>query len=339
MLVKLQMNKVFEILIVFLSIYSCSTPKSHLNDRNLIPSHGLNANVKSIETTLSSFEILNDSIVLGQRIDNFDFDSYSLKKFNQQGLIIYEATYESVLKFYYDSLNKLVKLTKKLKNEELPSVIYIYEYDKQDSLIKVIYKNKNFERKMFFDRDNNNRTVKRTDYVNDTIQLILVVKYNNLGNIIEENTYLNKSQPLKLIKRNYDGNLLITENIQEFSPYDTLVYKNIYKYNNNLKVVEIKSNYVSKSDYTEIIKNYDSKGKLIMEQWIPIGSSYFVTETQRFDEYGNTIKFIRKSNDDSVNDVWISKYKFDKKGNWIEKQKFKNNKPVVIVTRKIEYYE
>jgi len=327
------------LMIICLSIFSCSKTTSPLNEKYYIHNSWLKGEVKSIETKLFEFKLLNDSIIIGQRINDFDFDSYSLKEFNNEGLIIFEKTNESKIKYFYDSSKKLVKRTESFKNDEFPSVIYKYKYNEQDSLTKIIYRNRGYKRTMVIERDNKNRGVKRTDYVNDTIQMIFEVKYDFAGNIIEENKYLNKSKPLKFIKRNYNEiNLLITEDIQEFRQYDSLNYKNIYKYNNNSKIVEIKRNYVNDSDYTDVLKKYNSAGKLIMEQWIPKGNRYSVTTTEIFDEYGNTIEFSRKSNDESMDDVWTSKYKYDEKENWIEKQKFKNNKPVVIVKREIEYY-
>ena len=295
--------------------------------------------VKSIETELFNFEIKNDSILIGQGVNSFDFDSYSLKEFDYDGFLIYEKTYESELKYLYDSSKRLVKLTEKYNNEKSPSVSYEYNYNEQDSLSKIIYKNDDFERKMIFKRDEKNRRIKRTDYVSDTIQMTFKVDYDKSGNIINENTYLEKSKPSKLISRTYsEQNLLLTENITEFRSYDTLNYKNIYLYNDDSIVIEIKNNFIDETDYIEVLKKYDSDGWLIEEKWIPKGSSSFVVTTQKFDKYGNTIEFSRTPNDDTESDVWISKYIFDEKENWIEKQKFKNDKPVVLVKRKIEYY-
>ncbi|WP_347375078.1 hypothetical protein [Aequorivita sp. Q41] len=334
------MKKTFGILIIIcFSILSCSKSTSISAEKNDISKYGLKGKVKSIETNLYNFEIKNDSTIIGQGINNFDFDSYSLKEFNSIGFLTYEKTYESELNYFYDSSKKLTKLTEKYNNEDSPSVIYEYDYNQKDSLTKVIYKNDDLERKMIFKRDEKNRRVKRTDYVSDTIQMTYKVDYDKSGNIINENTYIQKSKPSKLISRSYsEQNLLLTEKITEFRSYDTLNYKNIYLYDNDSKVIEIKNNFFDETDYTQVLKKYDSDGCLIEEQWIPKGSNSFVVITQKFDKYGNTIEFSRSPNNDTESDVWISKYKFDKKENWIEKQKFKNDKPVVLVKRKIEYY-
>ena len=211
--------------------------------------------VKSIETELFNFEIKNDSILIGQGFNSFDFDSYSLKEFDYDGFLIYEKTYESELKYLYDSSKRLVKLTEKYNNEKSPSVSYEYNYNEQDSLSKIIYKNDDFERKMTFKRDEKNRRIKRSDYVSDTIQMTFKVDYDKSGNIINENTYLEKSKPSKLISRTYsEQNLLLTENITEFRSYDTLNYKNIYLYNDDSKVIEIKNNFIDE------IGKYSDKG-------------------------------------------------------------------------------
>lgn len=46
-----------------------------------------------------------------------------------------------------------------------------------------------------------------------------------------------------------------------------------------------------------------------------------------------------KTNDGKTNDVWSYDFKYDSENNWIEKIEFKNNKPLRIVRRKIEYYK
>ena len=334
------MKKTIGILIIIcLLLCSCSKSTSTSNENNDVSDYGLNGQVKSIETNLYNFDVVNDSIIIGQGMNHFDFDRYSFKEFNEEGFLTFEKTYESELNYYYDSAKRLSKLTEKYNNEDSPSVSYEYTYNQKDSLTEIIYKNDGFERRMVFERDENNRGIKRTDYVSDTIQMTFKVDYDKSGNIIKENTYLKKSKPSKLISRKFsEQNLLLTENITEFRSYDTLNFKNIYSYNEDSKVIKIKNNFIDETDYTEVIKEYDNDGKLIEEQWIPKGSSYFVVTTQKFDKYGNTIEFSRTPNDDKESDVWISKYKFDEKENWIEKQKFKNDKPVVLVKRKIEYY-
>jgi len=334
------MEKTFGILIIAcLLLSSCSRSTNTLKENNDVSNYRLNGQVKYIETNLYSFDVVNDSIIIGQGMNHFDIDRYSFKEFNKNGFIKFEKTYESELNYYYDSAKRLTKLTEKYNNKDSPSVSYEYTYDQKDSLTKIIYKNDDFERRMEIERDKNNRGIKRTDYVSDSIQMTFKVDYDESGNIIRENTYSRKSNPSKLISRTFnEQNLILTENITEFRSYDTLNYKNIYSYNDDLKVIKIKNNFIDEMDYTEVVKKYDTDGNLIEEQWIPKGSSYFVVTTEKFDKYGNTLEFSRTPSDDKASDVWISKYKFDEKENWIEKQKFKNDKPVVFVKRKIEYY-
>lgn len=334
------MKKTLGILIIIcVSVSSCSKPTNTLNENNDVSEYGLNGHVKFIETNLYYFDVVNDSVIISQEMNHFDFDRYSFKEFNKDGFLTFEKTHESELSYYYDSAKRLIRLTEKYNNEDLPSVSYEYTYNQKDSLTKIIYKNDNFERKMEIERDENNRGIKRTDYVSDTVQMTFKVDYDKSGNIIKENTYLKKSKPSKLISRTFSNqNLILTENITEFHSYDTLNYKNIYSYNEDSKVIEIKNNFIDETNYTKVIKGYDTDGKLIEEQWIPKGSRNFVVTTQKFDKYGNTIEFSRTPNDDIGSDVWISKYKFDEKENWIEKQKFKNDKPAVLVKRKIKYY-
>jgi hypothetical protein len=276
------------LLITCFSLSSCSESTKTLNENNDVSDYGLNGQVKMIEANLYHFDLVNDSVIIGQEMNHFDFDRYSLKEFNKDGILTFEKTYESELKYYYDSSKRLNKLTEKYNNEDSPSISYNYTYNQKDSLTKIIYKNDDFERKMIFKRDEKNRGIKRTDYVSDTIQMTFKVDYDKSGNIINENTYLEKSKPSKLISRTYsEQNLLLTENITEFRSYDTLNYKNIYLYNDDSKVIEIKNNFIDETDYTEVLKKYDSDGSLIEEQWIPKGSSYFVVTTQKFDKYGN----------------------------------------------------
>ncbi|MEO2072362.1 MAG: hypothetical protein ABGW99_13600 [Zunongwangia sp.] len=62
-------------------------------------------------------------------------------------------------------------------------------------------------------------------------------------------------------------------------------------------------------------------------------------ERNLYNENGDLIKKMVKTNDGKTNDVWSYDFKYDSENNWIEKIEFKNNKPLRIVRRKIEYYK
>ena len=123
-------------LILVFYILGCSQEKESTETKNDISEYGLNGRVKSIETNLFNLEIVNDSVILGQGINYHDFDRYSLKDFNKKGFLVFEKTYESELKYFYDSSNRLTKLTEKYNTKESPSIIYEYSYNQQDSLTK-----------------------------------------------------------------------------------------------------------------------------------------------------------------------------------------------------------
>ena len=78
---------------------------------------------------------------------------------------------------------------------------------------------------------------------------------------------------------------------------------------------------------------YNSTHDLIKE----VREEWAETTNFKYDEKRNLIE-VEKLEDNKVCSTTIFKYKYDAFENWIERVEFKNDKPIYITERKIEYY-
>ena len=134
--------------------------------------------------------------------------------------------------------------------------------------------------------------------------------YNEKGNKIEENYY------------NSNG---------------SLIYKNTYKYDE--KGNKIEENYYNSNGrlYSKTTYKYDEKGNIIEKNNYD-SNDLFNKTTYKYDEKGNTIEINNYNSDGRLDSKYTYKYKYDKNNNWIQQVKYKNNKPIQITERIIEYY-
>lgn len=178
-----------------------------------------------------------------------------------------------------------------------------------------------------------NQLIKKYSLIDTTIY-----KYDNKGLKIEENLYSKKL--IQKIKYLYDDN----ENMIESRTYESsgeLKGLNKFRYDGK-KCIEDKGFYKT-GEFMNLTKyKYDNKGN-------EIEKIFFFDEniegkikknTQKFDENNNVIETSFYSNlygEDYYTSKTIYK-KFDKNGNWIEAIEYFNNKPNLIITREIDYY-
>jgi hypothetical protein len=200
---------------------------------------------------------------------------------------------------------------------------YIYKYDTNGSQIEL----------NGYNSDGSSRGGKYTS------------KYDAKGNQIEVNGYSNipgiiDGRERKTIYK-YDTN---GNKIEEswYDPDGSLSLITIFKYDSRGNQIEANcynsdgSLLISRSTY-----KYDSRGNKIEDNFCfpyPVcdsGDKY----TFKYDSRGNQIEENRYNSDGSLEYKHTFKYdEYDKTGNWVRKIKFRNDKPLVITERKIEYY-
>ncbi|MBV7440439.1 hypothetical protein KRX57_03330 [Weeksellaceae bacterium TAE3-ERU29] len=135
-------------------------------------------------------------------------------------------------------------------------------------------------------------------------------KYDERGNLIEERITRAKDGSSAGYKINsYDeSNNKIEE--KKYSSAGVLDTRNIYKYNEKGELIQ-QSIYTSDKLYSNIYYKYNNRGERIEEKY----------------EYSSII----------INSTY--KYKYDEKGNWINRIEFIDDKPKYIEERKYEYYD
>lgn len=165
-------------------------------------------------------------------------------------------------------------------------------------------------------------------------------EYDKNNNLISESEFKYGNVPVKLIERSFNNqNLKEKEKVIEYRTWDTIRIENKYFYDKNHKLIVEKFNIENDSIFDEIINEYHENGKLKQSTSNLGGNKFALIEKTIFNEKGDLIQKTVKTSDGKTDDVWSYKFKYDSNNNWIEKTEFKNNKPLKIVKRKIEYYE
>ncbi len=188
---------------------------------------------------------------------------------------------------------------------------------------------------------------------------------DNMLNIIEENTFDakenmthseksafeydddgNKTEKIHLQadgRRNgkatykYDstGNLLEMDSYLEDGVCDE---KKTWKYDDEGNVSEmIEHKIIWVSDFRSIYK-VDSSGKIVEETLYTKGTKFLSKYIYSYDSNGNCIEYDICKENGKASVKWTYSYAYDTNLNWIQKTKCRNDKPISILERKIEYY-
>jgi len=325
----------FSILIILTIAFSCARkviPKNHLAQENL------NGKVKKVKSELYELVQVDDTFKIGVKINSRSLDRNEIQEFNNDGNLISNKEFlsngkidnESEYRYENGKLKKLVETDYYGRGSKS---IYKYFYNEKDSIAKIIISNDSFVRTVIFERNKENRTIKQTYFQQDTIAGIFISKFDKHKNVIKESKYKNENTPIQIKEKSYNrNNLLITEKITDYKEWDTLIdivnYKN---YHNEYPIIP--------ENYSEntIIENIYKKNSLVEYRIIPPPSDYRIITVQKFNFKENLTENIRIEKGDTTN-IWKFNYIFDAKDNWIKKYSFKNNKPLTLVKREIDYY-
>lgn len=222
-----------------------------------------------------------------------------------------------------------------------------YKYDKNGHPISFLSKNlpPNLNIAQLIKNDTTNNITKRVVFVNDSINQISIEYYNDKGYItkhikIEDNDTIVALNSYKFNKRNQ-----IERSVQkEKKTGDTLLVYH-YKYNDKGNYIEFSTR---SSKWGGFINKYKWKDDKILEEkqfTVYLDSTKHLNTITEYDDFYNPIN-IKKFMDFKLNSELKYKYKFDEKGNWIErlvlmKEHYVNSKeftPAYIETRKIKYW-
>ncbi len=190
--------------------------------------------------------------------------------------------------------------------------------------------------KMSFEYDEAGNPIESNRFNSDgSLAHKFIFKYNDQGKVRERSAYDSTLDNKCIFKYNEAGKV-----IEKYNYYSdgTLDDKMIYKYKNQDKEVEINCYNSIDSVISRTVSKYDENGKEIESNFYnPGGNTIWLTSSNKYNADGLLVENIyfeieRKKS--------VSKYiyKFDKKGNWIEKSKYVDNKPSQITVREIEYY-
>ena len=341
------MKKTFGILFTFwILLFSCSKSTVNSDLKSDLSNYDFNGKIKSVKSELFNLIVEKDTFRVGEKINSLAFDRNSLLEFNKLGNLtsikefLYNGKVINEEIYTYDKNDLLVK-RKEIDNYGKGSFLnYEFNYNSKDSINKVIMSNDVFKRIHKIERDENNRPIKREVIQNDTVQLTYSVEYDKNNNVISESEFKFGDVPVKFIDRSFNNqNLKETEKVIEYRTWDTIRIENKYFYDKNNKLIVEKFNIENDSTFDETKNKYHKNGEL-KESITVIGDNEFaLIERNLYNENGDLIEKSVKTTDGKTNDVWRYDFKYDLENNWIEKIEFKNDKPLRIVKRTIEYYE
>ncbi len=327
-------------------MFCCSKSTVNSDRKSDLSNYDFNGKIKSVKSELFNLIIEKDTFRIGEKINSLAFDRNSLLQFNKLGNLtsIKEFLYNGkVIKediYNYDKNDLLIK-RKEIDNYGKGSFLnFEFKYDSKDSITKVIISNDEFKRIHKIERDENNRPIKREIIQNDTVNLTYSVEYDKNNNVISESEFKFGDLPVKLIERSFNKqNLKVTEKVMEYRTWDTIRIENKYFYDKNNKLIVEKFNIENDSTFDETKNKYHKNGELKESITVIRDNEFALTERNRYNENGDLIEKTVKTTDEKTNDVWRYDFEYDLNNNWIEKIEFKNDKPLRIVKRTIEYYK
>ncbi len=214
-----------------------------------------------------------------------------------------------------------------------------YSFNDKGSIIEVIMCiNSNVFSKLIYKYDNEGNKIEKNVESHGDLFLKWIYKYDkNRNKIIEYEYECNSNRLHRKIVYKYDDNQ-IKESVCT-KPNGRLDWKTTYKYDDRRNKIEMndyyakskligKLTYIHDSEGNEIeINNYISDNQLIDKKILKYDEKKNIIEENWYDfKSGNLLDRI------------TLKYNYDKQGNWIKKTLFRNDEPMEIIEREIEYY-
>jgi len=219
-------------------------------------------------------------------------------------------------------------------------------------------------RKWKYEYNNRSQKINRSTYIlNDSLSEILYYSYNANNKLAEEKLVNAKALAISIVKHEYDANrneiaakylngkgkvqggILFKyddkNNVIQELHYDSVFKHNVKQrkiYNQEGLNVEVLYFTMADSLLRRITSTY-LPGKLLGETCIYYGQNELVSKTSyKYDEQLNVISKLVYSAEDKTTATHSFEYTYDKYMNWISRNEFIDNKPVDMITRKIDYY-
>jgi hypothetical protein len=166
-----------------------------------------------------------------------------------------------------------------------------------------------------------------------------ISKYDDKGTLLEIGLYKTDGSLISITKYKYNDQGQMIE--QNGYSDDKLTYAISYKYDSSgFKVEENSSFSANNSANQKLLFTYDSRGNEIKSVAMKDDKKSNYSFTYGYNDSDNVVS--ENFYDANGNMLTWSSYKYleyDKAGNWIKRIKFKNDEPVEITEREIEYYQ
>lgn len=166
-------------------------------------------------------------------------------------------------------------------------------------------------------------------------------KYDTKGNLVEKMEQL--GIPAQGDTYNYDNNGNMVESFCINLNSEVRCGKSVYKYDTDGNMIS-RYNYGSDNRlFSKSIYNYDNDGRIIEENNLSTDDRVFYSIKNKYDNDGNLMETTFKNGSDESNasikhTERFTYDSFDENENWIKKLTYKENIPVEITERDIEYY-
>jgi hypothetical protein len=326
------MKKIIPILILFFLLLSCTEGENkkkigELKVKNDWIKLELKGEVKEISRSIYNviFSGTLESVLSGkgEASKGEKTENSSTTTFNKMGFQITEKEFN--------------------KSDETLYNTYVYEYDDNGNLIESTKKSDDGSiiSKFTYKYDDKGNQIEENRYNKDGESVrSKVCKYDDNGNLIEKNDRFGPRghHQVEVYKYDTKGNIVETYETIIDDTIEHSVKKNTYTFLYDDKGNRIEINeYDREGKLTERITNkFDDKKNIIEEAYYIGGFPFPATRiTHIFDDKGNEIE---SDHYEGGGKPEVSKYEYDKTQNWIKVTKFKNDKPFLIIERKIVYF-
>lgn len=245
--------------------------------------------------------------------------------------------------------NDMGNITEKYKFnlDETKSNKWIYNYNKNQKKVEANWINISTNDTMsniLYEYDDKGNLITELDAILIVFESFtkFSYKYDSNNHLVEKdifNAYYDYLDSKWKYKNDKYGNMI------EASVYDYLynkegkllgIYK--YKYDNKKNLIEEEDLTSNGELYRKNVYKYDDKGNRIEYNSYESDGSLSFKHVYKYDDKGNLIDKRRYESDSKLDGINSYKYTYDKKGNWIKKISYYNEKPTYIQERKIEYF-
>lgn len=332
------MRTILLLFYVSLNFIACSSSKSiEPFVKSDLEKRGLKGNITTIET-----EIFDATGEKGTSCLSFDRSGFL--RFDKNGFLLEEVDFDANgdtprhYKYSYNPMNQIKRIVEKDYNdrEETTSVREFF-YNKNDSLERFIQSDENHKRILILKRDSDEKVVRMEDSVNGKILRTTTYQFDHEGNVIETSEFGEDNDLNKRIIKSYENGLLHSESTAQYTDWDTIQSKTLYEYDNQQRIIKIKSDYQNEKDYILTERDYNNTGMLVQEKVTPIGSTRFSIITQKWNDYGDMIEHKITDGQTGTEQVWTFDFEYDEQQNWVTKKSYKGSELLCIVKRKIQY--